>query len=340
MPPFKQDDANNGEHLTMHDEYPEPVGDTLKAQELFQMPKEQALLKVAASALHTPQKTTSAEQGYPSPPHSFVTAKSTFLSKKRAPEDAIASSPKKKVTIRLSRPKSVANCRGDVRDHLLQNQMAAKTLLNEAKKKEPPAFAFEELPEIDPLRPLNCKIDSKRLWDEEKLNLGQYPRLVTTKLTYRYTQVKNPWTDAWEYVCFPIAPADDIQKSLHLGHSSKHVKWAGLWAEQKLQKEIAKYEAIKEFWLFNYASSSVVPFFAGLDKKEEFCVGLFSEELRSPWVRCWLREFLRGEFMEAIEAAMESFDEGRWKKARDSMLHHQGKWESLCLRFKRHDSLL
>lgn len=343
MPSLEKDSAKNGnQHFTVFDENSESTRKTQAAEDLFQMQayKKEAREKIAASALSTPQKTGSVEQGYLSPPDSVSATESSRLSKKRAAEDELSSSPNKKIMILPPRHKIVGNFRGHVRTQLLRNQMANKIKLDEAEKENLFAGAFEHLPNVDPLRPLNCKIDSARLWDEETLNLGQYPRLVTTKLTYRYDQLKNPWTDAWEYVCFPIAPADDIEKSLHVGHGSRHTKWTGFWAEQKLQKEIAKYEAIKEFWLFNYAISTVVPFLAGLDKKEEFCAGLFSEELQSPWVRCWLREFLGDEIMDAIEIAMGSIDEGHWKKASDNILDQQARWESLCLRFKRHDTFV
>lgn len=265
--------------------------------------KEAALEKVVGSGLTTPPKTSSDEQGYLPPAESIITADSSAQPKKRAAEDELSSSPIKKMT--------VGNFKGHVRNELLQNQIASKIKLNEANKKNCAAGTFENLLDVDPLRPLNCKIDSNRLWDVDSLNLGQYPRLVTTKLTYRYQQLRNPGTHAWEYVCFPIAPADDIKKSLHLGGKMRQFRWTGLWAERKLQNEIAKYEAIKEFWLFNYSAAAVMPFLVGLDKKEEFCVGLFSEELLSPWVRIWLREFLGDEIMDIIEAAMEKKDEGR-----------------------------
>lgn len=335
---------NERQQSSIYDENLEPPRKTfnMTSEDLFQMEafKEEALEKLAASALTTPSKNSSIEQGYLSPPESTITVDPSALPNKRSAEDELSSSPIKKITTRRPRRKTVGNFQGHVRDQLLQNQMTVKIKSNEAKKKDPSAGAFQHLPDFDPLRPLSCKIDSNRLWDVDTLNLGQYPRLVTTKLTYRYQQLRNPWTHAWEYVCFPIAPADDIKKSLHLGGKTKQLRWTGFWAEQKLQKEIAKYEAIKEFWIFNYSVSSVVPFFAGLDKKEEFCVGLFSEELLSPWVRSWLREFLGDEVMDVIETAMDTMDEGRWKKASENMLFDRGKWKSLCMRFKSCETLL
>lgn len=344
MPSPKQNNIMNDEpQLSIYGESLKLPSKTLDltSEDLFQMQafKEEALEKFATSALSTPSKTSSVGQGYLSPSEITITAGSSALLKKRAAEDELSSSPIKKITIRPPRRKIVDNVQGHFRNQLLQMQMAAKIKLNEAKK-YPSTGAFQHLPDVDPLRPPNCKIDPNRLWDVDTLNLGQYPRLVTTKLTYRYHQLRNPWTHAWEYVCFPIAPADDIKKSLHLGGKMKQFRWTGFWAEQKLQREIAKYEAIKEFWLFNYSVSSVVPFFAGLDKKEEFCVGLFSEELLSPWVRGWLREFLGDENMNFMESAMEGLDEGCWKKASDNILFHQDKWESLCLRFKPQENLL
>lgn len=309
-------------------------------QDLKEKAQEKAQEKLATSALAVSPEPGSADQSYLSPPRSTITVAISTLVKKRAAEDELSSSRVKKITLHPPRRRNIEGIfRSPVRTQLLQNQMASQIKLNEAKKKDPSAGALEHLPDVDPLRPPHCRIDSNRLWDVESLNLGQYPRLATTKLTYRYQQLKNPWTDAWEYVCFPVAPADDIKKSLHLGGQSKQLRWTGFWAEQKLQKEIAKYEAIKEFWLFNYSASSVVPFFAGLDKKEEFCVGLFAEELLSPWVRSWLREFLGDEVMDVMEAALETMDEGRWMKASDDMLFHQGKWESLRLRFKLPETL-
>ncbi|KAJ4394328.1 hypothetical protein N0V93_003545 [Gnomoniopsis smithogilvyi] len=340
---LKQDDANNGQkHLNNRDEDSELGKEPITAEELVQMQscKNEALEKLVAPALGTPQKTSSAEQDYPSPPNSSRIGDSSSLWKKRVAEDELSSSPTKKVNTRASCRKMVGDFKGQARNQQAQNQMMVNVKLNEASKATTSSGDFEDLPNFDPLRPLDCKIDSKRLWDEESVNLDKYPHLLTTKLTYRYTQVKNPWTDAWEYVCFPIAPADDIKKSLHVGGSLTQIRWTGFWAEQKLQKEIHKYEKIKEFWLFNYSKIAVVPFFVGLDKKEEFCVGLFSEELRSPWVRFWLREFLGGEVMNAIEAVMASIQDGQWKEGSDNMRHHQGKWESLCLRFKCHNSPL
>lgn len=343
MPSPKQNNIKHDQQqLSIYDENLESPRKTpnLTSEDLFQMQafKEDAPEKFAASALTTPSKTNSIEQGYLSPPKSTIIADSSALLKKRVAEDELSSSPIKKITIRPPRRKIVGNSQVHVREQLLQNQMAVMIKSTEAKKKDPSAGSFQCLPDFDPLRPLNCKIDSNRLWDLDTLNLGQYPRLVTTKLTYRYQQLRNPWTHAWEYVCFPIAPADDIKKSLHLGGKTKQFRWTGFWAEQKLKKEIANYEAIKEFWLFNYCVSSVVPFFAGLDNKEEFCVGLFSEDLLSPWVRSWLREFLGDEIMDVMEAAMENMDEGCG--ASENTLFQQRKWESLCLRFRPRETLL
>lgn len=339
MPSHKKNDM---EQFTILDENPEPTNTTLTAEELSEMQamKEEMQQKFAALTQTTTSGTSSAEQIYPSPPHSTAPTDLSVMPKKRSTEDELSSPTTKKVMIRAPHRKIVGDFRGHVRKQLLQDEMAAKIRLNEAKKKDPSAGAFEHLPDIDPNRPLDCKIDARKLWDEDSLKLGQYPRLVTTKLTYRYKKLRNPWFHNWEYVCFPIAPADDIEKSLHLAGGSKHIKWTGFWAEQKLQKEIAKYERIKEFWLFNYSINAVVPFFAGLDKKEEFVVGLFPEELESPWVRAWLREFLGDDIMDEIVTAMKSVDEASWKKASDNMLHHQGRWESLCLRFKSRASLV
>lgn len=345
MPPSRKTSIQNDERQRSCKENTEPPRKTTNrtAEDLFKMQasEEEMPGKLAITGLATSPKTCPTERGYLSPPGSTITVAISTLSKKHAAEDELASSHIKKITIRPPRRKIEGNFGSHVRNQLIQNQMAADIKLNEPnKKKDPSAGALKHLPDVDPLRPSNCKIDSNRLWDVESLNLGQYPRLVTTKLTYRYQQLKNPWTHAWEYVCFPIAPADDIKKSLHLGGQSKQVRWTGLWAEQKLQKEIAKYEAVKEFWLFNYSVSSVMPFLVGLDKKEEFCVGLFAKELLSPWVRSWLREFLGDEVMDVMEAAMETMDEGRWMKAGDNIPFHQGTWESLRLRFNLHDTLL
>lgn len=337
MSSYTHNDANNGmENLNALEEDQEIVKKLHTAGKLREMqPSEETTLeKLTTSSLTTPSKVASAEKRYPSPPQSVNTNSYSAACKKRVAEDELSSSPKKGSMIRPIRQEMDRNFKSYVSEQVLQNQIAIEIKIKNSKKRELYGDSSEHLPCIDPLRPLSCKIDPKDFWDEKSFNLAHYPRLVTTKLAYRYPKVKNPWNDVWEYVCFPIAPADDIKKSLHLGRTTKHLKWTGVWAEQKLQKEIAKYERIKEFWLFNYAMSSVVPFFPGLDKKEEFCVGLFSKELQSPWVCAWLRELLGDKVMDAMEVVMSSANEGQWKTASDSVLCHQGNWESLCLRFK------
>lgn len=251
--------------------------------------------------------------------------------------------------IRIPRRPTVSdNTRVPTRERLLQKQPAAKPrLLLQAKERacstaaDAAAAAFTHPSDGTLVPPPDCKLDAPRLWGEERLRLGQYPRLVTTKTSYRFLQQhKNQGTGtSSEYVCVPVAPADDIEKTLCLGGRTAKttlLRWCGDWAERKLHREIAKYEAVKEFWVFDYCKDLVMP---GFKEKEEFCAGQFLEELQSPWVCAWLREFLGDGVMDKIEAAMRRTGEGQWKGASENVLRQRSYWESLCLRFKS-DALL
>lgn len=99
---------------------------------------------------------------------------------------------------------------------------------------------------------------------------------------------KNPST-SW-----PIAPADNTKKQLFLNEKYPGMKWVGGWAAAKLEREVEKYEIVKEFWLPENNTRD--------DDLYEHAAIIFYEEMSSPWVCAWLRESIGVEEVEKIRA--------------------------------------
>lgn len=152
-------------------------------------------------------------------------------------------------------------------------------------------------------------------WDESRFNLD-YPRLINPHpVEYACTAQREedpgkPDDDdnknknknsTHDLCCFPVAPPDDIDKTIFVHPERPGVKWGGRWGAAKLAKEVQKYERVKEFWLFEHDHG----FLAGFDDKHEFVAAVLARELRSPWVVGWLRELIGEEDVGMVLAAVE-----------------------------------
>lgn len=153
--------------------------------------------------------------------------------------------------------------------------------------------------------PPGVKISATDLWDESEFKL-QYPRLINPyPVKYIWEERPDPATDRFADKrtpsCFPVTPADDINKTIFVHPDLPRVKWGGGWGAAKLAKEIQKYERVKAFWLFENDHG----YLPGFDDKHLFVAAVFAAELRSPWVVGWLRELIGEEDVSMISAAVE-----------------------------------
>lgn len=154
--------------------------------------------------------------------------------------------------------------------------------------------------------PPGCRLNPTDLWDESAFNLSS-PRLVKPHpLKYIWSTFETS-TDGDKVTkhhtpsCLPVAPADDIPKTMSIHPDRPGMRWTGAWAKAKLAVEVERYERVKAFWLFE----NDFGFLAGLDDKHEFVASVFARELDSPWVVGWLRELIGEEDMGKIMDASE-----------------------------------
>lgn len=131
--------------------------------------------------------------------------------------------------------------------------------------------------------------DHKTLWEEKHFDL-QSPLLDrSAPLKYTTIEVKSPRTgETQDQVCVPDSPLDNIRKVLFLHPLHTGIKWVGAHAERKLAAEKAKYERVKEFWLFGYGHA----YCPNWDQRHQFVAETFHEELQSPWVLAWLAQLI------------------------------------------------
>ncbi|KAF3762518.1 hypothetical protein M406DRAFT_72519 [Cryphonectria parasitica EP155] len=171
-------------------------------------------------------------------------------------------------------------------------------------------FTFKPTQFDNTVRPKDVNFNPEDMWDKD-FRLERYPRLQLDKpLQYTWTTDadRNPKTGQWDHFypchCYPVAPEDDIKKTLFLNDKKPNIRWAGEWAKAQLRREIAKYEAVKEFWLFEYADLAGRAFMPGLDSKYQFIATHFTEEMDSPWVQAWLGQLIGHEEVHKILQAM------------------------------------
>ncbi|ROW11628.1 hypothetical protein VMCG_01545 [Cytospora schulzeri] len=129
----------------------------------------------------------------------------------------------------------------------------------------------------------------QELWEEKRFDLSS-PRLVRPlPLRYKVVEDKSPITGGfYDRVCIPDMPADNIKKDLVVHTEHPKLRWGGVWAQGKLAEEVAMYERVKKFWLFNYGYS----YCPSWDCKHEFVAVEFAEEMQRPRVVAWLAELI------------------------------------------------
>ncbi|ROV91757.1 hypothetical protein VSDG_06457 [Cytospora chrysosperma] len=129
----------------------------------------------------------------------------------------------------------------------------------------------------------------QELWEEKRFDLSS-PRLVRPlPLRYKLVEEKSLLPGGtYDRTYIPETPADSIKKELVVHPRHPNIRWGGVWARRKLAEEVAKYERIKKFWLFNYGYA----YCPSWDCKHEFVAMEFAEEMQSPWVVAWLAKLI------------------------------------------------
>lgn len=138
--------------------------------------------------------------------------------------------------------------------------------------------------------PGHIEMVPSRHWNTATFDLV-YPRLrlLPSQLTYTWAYEKCPdKPGGFRPTCWPNTPEDTIVKKLFLHPAYRQITWSGPWAEAKLQAEIARYDRVKWFWLFNDGWA----YFHGLDNKHRYVARRFRREMESPWVMAWLGELI------------------------------------------------
>ncbi|KUI62464.1 hypothetical protein VP1G_09577 [Cytospora mali] len=221
--------------------------------------------------------------------------------KKRDASEAYASPPSTKKRIRLSLSPNG------------KNKIEVVSVLDKPSEikrdKKPRHIVLSKRNYVDNVYPMHNEVlTPQEHWDEKSFDLSS-PRLVRP-LPLRYTLVeeKNPMTGGpCDRAYVPDIPADDIKKVLFLNPKYTNIRLVGKWAERKLAEEIAKYDRVKRFWLFNYGYA----YCPGWDCKHEFVAATFAEELQSPWVVAWLAELIGRKDVYTI------LDHLEWKMAKE-----------------------
>lgn len=152
--------------------------------------------------------------------------------------------------------------------------------------------------------PWYIKRDPTKHWKTSTFDLA-YPHLHHThvdQLTYTWAYERCPYRpEVFRPTCWPDAPEDTIRKDLFAHPTHREVAWSGPWAERKLAAEVARYDRVKWFWLFNDGWAYV----PGWDDKHRYAARRFRREMESPWVVTWLRELIGEGEVAKILAHME-----------------------------------
>lgn len=152
--------------------------------------------------------------------------------------------------------------------------------------------------------PWYIKKNPAKHWKPSTFTLD-FPHLrqrEVTELTYTWAYEQDPYQpDVFRPTCWPDAPEDTIPKTLFLNKCHRRIAWSGKWAEAKLQAEIARYDRVKWFWLFNDGWA----YLPGWDDKHLYVARRFRREMESPWVVAWLEELIGEEEVAKILAHME-----------------------------------
>lgn len=203
--------------------------------------------------------------------------------KKRAASEVFPSPPPTKKTIRI-------NIRSDGNDKLKVATVEHKKPSKMKRNNKPRPIVLSKSNKVDNTLPVHHEpLTPQQLWEEKRFDLSS-PRLIRP-LPQRYKLIEETGPLASgpdSRVFIPDVPADDIRKVLSINPSRAGMRWAGGWAKGELAREVAMYERVKGFWLFNYGYA----YCPSWDFKHEFVAAEFAEEMQRPRVVAWLAELI------------------------------------------------